>query len=105
MWGEALRSPALAERLGGALDEVRRALAGLVGAYQERGLLTSEVPAEHVARVVIGLVHGFMVQRAVLGDVDADVFRTGLQALLTRPAAPEYAARRKPATSRYQRPE
>ena len=82
VWGEALRSPSLAERFAEAIGSVRLILTRLVEAYQERGLITRDVPADHIAPVLIGLVHGFMVQHALLGDVDAAVFGDGLRALL-----------------------
>jgi hypothetical protein len=36
-----------------------------------------------VARVLIGLLPGFVVQHALLGDVDPATFRAGLRTLLT----------------------
>ena len=82
VWGEVLRSPTLAERFAEAIGSVRLILTRLVEAYQERGLITREVPADHIAPGLIGLVHGLMVQQALLGDVDAAVFGDGLRALL-----------------------
>jgi TetR/AcrR family transcriptional regulator, transcriptional repressor of aconitase len=80
-WSEALRSPALGARVEEGWADLTSSLAGLVEAYQERGDISSEVPAEHVARVVVGLLHGFVVRRAVLGRADAEAFRDGLRAL------------------------
>ena len=92
VWGEALRSPPLAERFAEAICSVRRTLTRLVGAYQERGLVARDVPAEHVAAVLVGLVHGFMVQHALTGEMDATVFDEGLRALLSsnRPGTPPH---------------
>lgn len=82
-WAEALRTPAFAEKFAELVGGVRRLLTRLVEAYQERGLMTREVPAEHVARVLVGLLPGFAVQHAILGDVDTTMFRDGLRALVT----------------------
>jgi AcrR family transcriptional regulator len=80
-WSEALRSPALAARVEEGWADLTSSLAGLVQTYQERGDISSDVPAEHVAWVVVGLLHGFVVRRAVLGQADAEGFRSGLRAL------------------------
>jgi AcrR family transcriptional regulator len=89
VWGEAVRSPALAEVLKGEIGRVRGSLAGLVRVYQDRGLIDADTPAEQVAQVLIGLLPGFVFQHALLGDVEPDAFRAGLRALLpTRLASP-----------------
>lgn len=81
LWGEAIRSPALSERVVEAIGAARRLFAGLVEAYQRQGMLPQDAPTEQMARVVTGLVAGFIVQLAVLGDVDAAMFRAGFRAL------------------------
>jgi TetR/AcrR family transcriptional regulator, transcriptional repressor of aconitase len=80
-WSEALRSPALAARVEQGWADLTSSLAGLVETCQERGEISSDVPADHVARVVVGLLHGFVVRHAVLGQNDAEGFRSGLRAL------------------------
>jgi AcrR family transcriptional regulator len=85
VWGEALRSPALAEQITSRIREVGKSFTAAVEIYQERGLVADDVPAEHVARTLIGLLPGFLVQRALLGDVTAETFRDGLRALLPPP--------------------
>lgn len=65
-----MRSPALAEIIKGEIGRVRDALARLVRAYQDRGLMAADVPPEQVAQVLIGLLPGFVFQHALLGDVD-----------------------------------
>jgi AcrR family transcriptional regulator len=82
VWSEAQRCPALAERLTEGIGVVRKAVTRLVEAHQERGLIADDVPAEHVARVLMSLLPGFIVQRVLLGDVDPEMFRAGLRALL-----------------------
>jgi AcrR family transcriptional regulator len=75
--------PALAEIIKGEIGRVRDALARLVRAYQDRGLMAADVPSEQVAQVLIGLLPGFVFQHALLGDVDPAAFRAGLRTLLT----------------------
>ena len=48
----------------------------VVERYQERGTISPDVPAEYA------LLPGFLVQRALLGDVTAETFRQGLHGLL-----------------------
>jgi AcrR family transcriptional regulator len=81
--GEAVRSPALAESVTQAALGIRGFLSRLVQAYQDRGLMSRDVPAEDVGRVLAGLVPGFLVQHALLGDVDAATFQSALHVLLT----------------------
>ena len=83
VWGEALRSPALAETLRAVIARVQGSLSRLVATYQDRGLMAADAPPEQVARVLIGLLPGFVVQHALLGDVDPAAFRSGLRTLLT----------------------
>jgi TetR/AcrR family transcriptional regulator, transcriptional repressor of aconitase len=83
VWGEAVRSPALAATLEGEIRRVRDSFAGLARAYQARGLMAADAPAEQVAQVLVGLLPGFVFQHALLGDVDPAAFRAGLRALLT----------------------
>jgi AcrR family transcriptional regulator len=85
IWSEALRSPALAAQLREVMAGARGVIGGIVAQHQKRGLLPDDVPAEQVARVLISLVDGFMVQRAVYGDADAVGFRNGLHALMSAP--------------------
>jgi hypothetical protein len=44
--------------------------------------MSSDVPADDVARFLVGLLHGLVVRRAVLGDGDAETFRNALRASL-----------------------
>jgi AcrR family transcriptional regulator len=88
VWGEAVRSPALAEILQGEVRRLRSVLAGLVEVYQARGLMAAEAPPGQVAQVLTGLLPGFVFQHALIGDVDPAEFRAGLRALLTTRLAP-----------------
>jgi len=83
VWGEAVRSPALAEMIRGEVPRLRDTLARLVRVYQDRGLMAADAPAEQVAQVLVGLLPGLVFQHALLGDVDPAAFRAGLRTLLT----------------------
>ncbi|WP_207756052.1 TetR/AcrR family transcriptional regulator [Nonomuraea cypriaca] len=83
VWSEALRSPALSAKLKEVMEEARGVVRGLVVRHQRRGLLPADVPAEHVADVLMAVVDGFMVLRAVYGHADSAAFRDGLRALMS----------------------
>jgi TetR/AcrR family transcriptional regulator, transcriptional repressor of aconitase len=82
VWAEALRSPALAERVAETFNGLRRVLADLAAVYAERGLIPPDVPPMSVAKVLMAIGPGFAMQRALLGDVDEEMFQDGLRALL-----------------------
>ncbi|MFI7618481.1 TetR/AcrR family transcriptional regulator [Nonomuraea terrae] len=84
VWSEALRSPSLSEKLHEVMEEARAVVGDLVRAHQRRGLLPADVPVEEVAGVLVAVVHGFLVQRAVYGGrADTAAFRDGLRALMS----------------------
>lgn len=85
LWAEALRSPDLAAQLADIMDSSRRVIGRLVEHHQRAGRLPYDVPAEHVATVLVALVDGFMVQRAVYGGADVASFRAGIRALMGQP--------------------
>jgi len=82
VWGEAVRSPALAETLRGELGRVGGSLTRLVEAYQAHGLIAADVPPQQVASVLMSLLPGFVLQHVLLGTVDPMGYRAGLRALL-----------------------
>jgi AcrR family transcriptional regulator len=87
IWAEALRSPRIAESLRGAYAELRAGMKRLVAAYQQEGRIAEAASAEEVAKVIVALVPGYVLQHAILGDVDAESFSRGLRALLASEAA------------------
>jgi hypothetical protein len=82
IWAEALRSPALAERVAQTVNGLRDVLAELAAVYAERGLIPPDVSPMSVAKVLTAIGPGFAMQRALLGDVDEQMFSGGLRALL-----------------------
>jgi AcrR family transcriptional regulator len=86
VWGEALRNPQLNADISGYITAVRDTVRDTVRLYQRRGALPDDVPSESIARVLIALLPGFLVQRALFGDVDAAMFAEGLAALTAQPA-------------------
>lgn len=83
IWSESLRSPALAAQLRDVMTESRAVIGGLVAQHQRRGLIPDDAPPEAVARVLIALIDGFMVQTAMDDNADPAAFRAGLKALMS----------------------
>jgi len=82
VWAEAVRSPPMADLTKHVFGRIRGLAEQLVARYQERGDIAAGVPAPAVARVIVGLLPGFVLQRVLIGDVEAEEFRAGLRALL-----------------------
>jgi AcrR family transcriptional regulator len=85
IWGEALRNPAMADLFTEAIAPVKQWLVQVVEAHQRRGLVLGNVSPDNLAGVLLGSIHGFIVQRALL-DVDATSYAEGIGGFLA--AAP-----------------
>lgn len=83
VWTETLRNEQLAATLGEGYAGMRQAWAKLVDAYRDNGLMSAEVPADHVARTLIATAQGFVAQQALFGDVRVEVLEDGLRALMS----------------------
>ena len=83
IWSEALRSRAIGDEVRRAYGGLREAVYELVRAYQAQGRIDEAADAEEVGRVLVSIVPGFVLQHALIGDVDAAQFRRGLRALLS----------------------
>ncbi len=82
IWGEAVRSPELAERVRHLMVSLRDLGARLVRTYQDRGEIGADVPAEQIAPILIGLLPGFMLQHALFHDVDATMMGPAIRSLV-----------------------
>ncbi|MFF0745217.1 TetR/AcrR family transcriptional regulator [Streptomyces sp. NPDC004111] len=89
VWAETLRDERLQVLLWSAYAEMCGVWVRLVESYRAAGLMSADVPADHVARTMIALAQGFIAQQALFGEASPDVLRDGLKALTTmeRPAA------------------
>jgi AcrR family transcriptional regulator len=82
LWGEAVRSPELAERLRELILAIRGLAVRLVRTYQARGEISSDIPAEGIAPVLIGIMPGFMLQHVLFGDVDPTMIGQAIRGLV-----------------------
>jgi AcrR family transcriptional regulator len=64
IWAEALRNPRMLRIVRRGVDEPRAMFAGLVREAQERGEFPSDLDADAVARLVLALFFGFVLQQA-----------------------------------------
>src|SRR4051812_16527133 len=86
IWAEALRNPRLLRLVRRGVDEPRAMFAGLVREAQERGEFPSSLDPDAVARVVLSLFFGFVLQQAWDQRAELDpyieVIEAGLDGLL-----------------------
>lgn len=83
-WAESLRSPALAGLLHGIYRDALEQVETLLASYQADGIIGDDVPVRQQAAVILTIIQGFIVQRAMFQALDADAFRAGLRSLLPR---------------------
>ncbi|MFG2925007.1 TetR/AcrR family transcriptional regulator [Streptomyces sp. NPDC048305] len=83
VWAETMRNEHLATALGEGYAAMRAAWVRLVEAYREAGAMTSDVPADDVARTMIAAAQGFLAQEALFGGVGPEVLENGLRGLMS----------------------
>lgn len=84
-WSELLRNDdAHAHALDG-FESVRASIADALRRGQAAGTVALTVDPDRVARVVMGLLHGFLLQRVAFGLTDTTGFNDDLQTLLKDP--------------------
>ncbi len=81
VWSEALRNPDLATRFTLLLDELRGDLAEVVRAHQQRGTLPRDADPEALARLIVMVVPGFILQLALAGEDAVDGIPEAARAL------------------------
>jgi hypothetical protein len=64
LWAEALSNPEILESVRKGVDEPRAMFADLVSKAQARGELSPNLPPDGLARVMIALFQGFILQKA-----------------------------------------
>ncbi len=83
-WAEGLRDPAVRAIAENTYGTVRRRLTDGVARWRDAGHLAADVDAEALAQVLFSTLVGFVLQHALLGDVDLDRYATALCLLLPR---------------------
>ncbi|WP_345012161.1 TetR/AcrR family transcriptional regulator [Streptomyces shaanxiensis] len=86
VWAETVRNEELALVLTDVYTELRENWVAAVEAYQDAGMMASDIPADHVARTMIATVQGFVAQQALFGAAPVEVLQNGLRGLMSMPA-------------------
>jgi AcrR family transcriptional regulator len=81
VWAESLRSPTLSAKVVPIFEGVRDVFAELVSAYQERDAISRAVSPKTIADILLATLHGIILRRAMIDDVDLDALRDGLRAV------------------------
>jgi AcrR family transcriptional regulator len=82
VWAEAVRDPALSQRLSGLYRGLADHFTELVRIGQAGGSIDPGVPAEHTAVVLTALGPAFLHQLAFGPGIDAATFTQGLRAIM-----------------------
>jgi AcrR family transcriptional regulator len=71
-WGELLRHEGMRRRAVEGFEQVRRRLAEVLRRGQDVGTVPAELDPDHGSRIVMALLHGFVLQRVAFGLDDAE---------------------------------
>lgn len=82
-WGELLRHEGLRTRATAGFERVRQRMAEALRRGQEAGTVPAGLDPERGTRVVMALLHGFVLQRTAFGLDDAEGFTRDVRAILT----------------------
>jgi AcrR family transcriptional regulator len=81
VWGESMRDPELGALTADIYGRIRRRFVVLVELQRDRGELPADIDAGAVGAAMFGLVQGYILQRALLGDIDRERYLAGIGAL------------------------
>jgi len=82
VWAEALRNPRLLRQVRGGVDRPRARLADLLRQAQARGALSPALSPDAVARMMIALFQGFILQQAWDPKVAVEPYVAALDAVV-----------------------
>lgn len=81
-WAEAVHNPDIRPVVGGLLAATRGWWIKLAERMRADGMLPPDADPQAVGATLVSIVPGFILQRIILGDVDADTLRQGIRALV-----------------------
>ncbi|GIL28199.1 TetR/AcrR family transcriptional regulator [Actinocatenispora comari] len=81
-WSELLRDDAVRAHAVEGFESVRRSITEALQRGQTAGAVPSAVPPERAARLVMGLLHGFLLQRVAFELTDTAAFGDDIRTLL-----------------------
>ena len=92
-WSELLRNDEVRARAAEGFESVRRSIADALRRGQAAGAVPPDVEPERGARVVMGLLHGFLLHRVAFDLTDITEFHDDIRMLLVGKGRPEAAPR------------
>jgi AcrR family transcriptional regulator len=84
-WAETLRNPRLAETAADTYGELRGHFTEVVRRWQRAGHLAPDADPALAGQALFSLIPGFILQRLLLGDVDAAGYAEGVRVLFRQP--------------------
>ncbi len=82
MWAEALRNPDVLESVRRGVDGPRQLLARIIRECQQGDELPSEIDPEGLARVMVAIFQGFVLQQAWDPEVDIEQYMAAVDVIL-----------------------
>lgn len=80
-WGEALRNPAILEVAQGAYTQMRSYLAAVAHRAKEHGRLGPDADPDELAKMMLSLLMGYVIQRLIMGDMDRERYTAAVRDL------------------------
>jgi AcrR family transcriptional regulator len=82
-WGEAPSNAKVKDLIAGFQMKYREALTKVVRQWQKRGEIASKGKPADIAKAMLSFFLGFIVQSALLGEIDPDTAANGIEGLIT----------------------
>ena len=80
-WGEALRNPGILEVAQGAYTQMRSYLAADAHRAKEHGRLGPDADPDELAKMMLSLLMGYVIQRLIMGDMDRERYTAAVRDL------------------------
>jgi AcrR family transcriptional regulator len=81
-WGEAVRGGEIRNMIAPQITAVREHFTEVVRRYRDAGHLDPSTDPAEVARTLLGLLPGFILQRLLLGEITPESYASGLRTLV-----------------------
>lgn len=96
-WGEAQFTPEIKAMSSTGQARYLELLTEVVRRWQKTGEISSKGKPQVIAKALLSLILGFIVQSAILGDISPDAYAKGFEGLLLAPLQPQNSTKRKSA--------
>lgn len=83
LWGEAFRNPRIAAALCDDLNAVCGIFADIIRVAQDRGDINPQLDAESIARIMLALFHGMVIQKSLDPGVNLDEYVKAMKSMMT----------------------